>query len=108
MSYKDASKKQTQDYRDFNHFGAPILLFIMGTSIADPGSRPAFFGAEKWFAWRPPWAVVGGYPRPPRGAPKSLWRRARNNINPAETRPPWPVSMEIGIGCRALRSFSRP
>jgi hypothetical protein len=50
MSYKDASKKQTQDYRDFNHFGAPILLFIMGTSIADPGSRPAFFGAEKWFA----------------------------------------------------------
>jgi hypothetical protein len=24
MSYKDASTKQTQDYSDFNHFGAPI------------------------------------------------------------------------------------
>jgi hypothetical protein len=24
MSYEDASAKQTQDYSDFNHFGAPI------------------------------------------------------------------------------------
>jgi hypothetical protein len=48
MSYKDASTKQIQDYRDFNHFGAPH--FIMGTSIADPGFRPASSGPKNGFA----------------------------------------------------------
>jgi hypothetical protein len=72
MSYKDASTKQTQDYRDFNHFGAPH--FIMGTSIADPGFRPGFFGAEKWFRLTP--AVGRGRPLSP-AAPLRAGRPGR-------------------------------
>jgi hypothetical protein len=37
MSYKDASTKQTQDYRDFNHFGAPILLWVRRLPILVSG-----------------------------------------------------------------------
>jgi hypothetical protein len=47
MSYKDASAKQTQDYRDFNHFNAPT--FTTGTSIIDPGFGPASSGPKNDF-----------------------------------------------------------
>jgi hypothetical protein len=59
MSYKDASAKQTQDYSDFNHFGAP--QFPMGRSIVDPCFRPVSSGPKNGFDARRG-AVVGRHP----------------------------------------------
>jgi hypothetical protein len=49
MSHKDASAKQTQDYRDhFNHFDAPVLQLV-GWSDSPRGFQDRFVNPTKWF-----------------------------------------------------------
>jgi len=58
MSYKDASAKQTQDYRDFNHFNARIYYAYVDIRSR---FRTGFVRAGKWFRLMPrrgPWSAA--------------------------------------------------
>jgi hypothetical protein len=49
MSHKDASAKQTQDYRDrFNHFDAPVLQ-LLGRLDSPRRFQDRFVSPTKWF-----------------------------------------------------------
>jgi hypothetical protein len=57
-SYKDASTKQTQDYRNFNHLSAPIYY---GYFDNRSWFRAGFVGAGRWFRLMPrrgPWSAA--------------------------------------------------